>query len=121
VRYGEARDPPPRRGSASQVRGADDGEVATYIPELGRADPDDFGVCVVAADGRSFDAGDCDRPFTMQSISKPFTYGLAIEAFGHEKVWEHVGVEPSGDAFNSIVLEKHTNRPHNPMINAVPR
>ena len=49
------------------------GQVATYIPELSTADPDAFGVCLVTADGRTFEAGDCDRPFTIQSISKPFT------------------------------------------------
>jgi glutaminase len=94
------------------------GEVATYIPELGKADPDAFGLCLVTADGRVFQAGDCDRPFTIQSISKPFTYGMALEEFGHAKVFEHVGVEPSGDAFNSIELHAGTNRPYNPMINS---
>ena len=63
-----------------------DGEVATYIPELSKADPDHFGICLVTADGRVFEAGDCDRPFTIQSISKPFTFGMALEEFGHEKV-----------------------------------
>jgi glutaminase len=95
-----------------------DGEVATYIPELGKADPEDFGICVVTSDGRVFETGDSDRLFTIQSISKPFTYGMALEAHGQEKVSCHVGVEPSGDAFNSIELEKGTNRPFNPMINA---
>lgn len=95
-----------------------DGNVATYIPELGKADPEQFGICVVSADGRVFEAGDCDRPFTMQSISKPFTFGMAIEELGHEKVRERVGVEPSGDAFNSIQLQDGTNRPFNPMVNS---
>ena len=94
------------------------GEVATYIPELSRADPDAFGVCLVTADGRTFEAGDCDRPFTIQSISKPFTYGMALEEFGPTKVFEHVGVEPSGDVFNSIELQNGSNRPYNPMINS---
>ncbi len=94
------------------------GEVATYIPELSKADPDAFGVCLVTADGRTFEAGDCDRPFTIQSISKPFTYGMALEEFGPTKVFEHVGVEPSGDVFNSIELQNRTNRPFNPMINS---
>ena len=94
-----------------------DGDVATYIPELSKANPNDFGVCLVTADGRVFDAGDCDRPFTIQSISKPFTFGLALEELGYDKVFEHVGVEPSGDAFNSIQLCSDTNRPFNPMIN----
>ena len=94
------------------------GEVATYIPELSKADPEAFGVCLVTADGRTFEAGDCDRPFTIQSISKPFTYGMALEEFGPAKVFEHVGVEPSGDVFNSIELQNGSNRPYNPMINS---
>jgi Glutaminase len=94
------------------------GELATYIPELSNADPDAFGVCLVTADGRTFEAGDCDRLFTIQSISKPFTYGMALEEFGPGKVFEYVGVEPSGDAFNSIELQNGTNRPFNPMINS---
>jgi glutaminase len=94
------------------------GEVATYIPELSKADPEAFGVCVVTADGRAFEAGDCDRAFTLQSISKPFTYGMALEEFGPPKVFEHVGVEPSGDAFNSIELQNGSNRPFNPMVNS---
>src|SRR4029077_8701513 len=88
----------------------DEGEVATYIPELAKADPDKFGVSVVAADGRIFEAGDCDQLFTMQSVSKPFTFGMALEQFGHAKVTTIVGVEPSGDAFNSIELQPGTNR-----------
>jgi glutaminase len=93
------------------------GELATYIPELGKANPDDFGICITTADGRIFEVGDCDRPFTIQSISKPFTFGIALEELGHEKVFQHVGVEPSGDAFNSIELQRGSNRPYNPMIN----
>jgi glutaminase len=95
-----------------------EGEVATYIPELGKANPEHFGICMVTADGRIFEAGDCDEPFTIQSISKPFTFGMALEACGADKVWQHVDVEPSGDAFNSIELQDGTNRPHNPMVNS---
>ena len=95
-----------------------EGEVATYIPELSKANPDDFGVCLVTSDGRVFEAGDCDRPFTIQSISKPFTFGMAIDELGQEKVLQYVGVEPSGDAFNSIELQGGNNRPFNPMVNA---
>src|ERR1043165_6148399 len=89
------------------------GEVATYIPELGKADPNDLGICLVSADGRIFETGDCDRPFTIQSISKPFTFGIAVEELGREKVFQHVGVEPSGEPFNSIELQSGTNRPFN--------
>lgn len=95
------------------------GDVATYIPELGRADPEAFGIALVSADGGDvFRVGEWDRPFTIQSISKPFTFGLAIETFGAERVSRHVGVEPSGDAFNAIELQNGTNRPFNPMVNS---
>ena len=95
-----------------------EGAVATYIPELAKADPGAFGVCIATAEGHVFEAGDCDRPFTIQSISKPFTFGMALEELGAERVMRHVGVEPSGDAFNSIELQNHSNRPFNPMVNS---
>jgi glutaminase len=101
-----------------RYRPLNDGEVATYIPELGKADPDDFGIAIVTSDGRLFEAGDSERPFTIQSISKPFTFGLALEELGPAKMSKHVGVEPSGDAFNSIELQSGTNRPFNPMVNS---
>ena len=100
-----------------QYRHLTDGQVATYIPELAKASPHHFGICIVTEDGRTFEVGDCDRPFTMQSVTKPFTFGMALEEIGHEEVWRYVGVEPSGDAFNSISLQDETNRPFNPMIN----
>ena len=93
---------------------SNDGQLATYIPELGKANPDHFGICIATADGRLFEVGDCDQPFTIQSISKPFTFGMAIEELGHEKVFEHVGVEPSGDAFNSIELQRDRTGPSIP-------
>jgi glutaminase len=95
-----------------------EGQVATYIPELGNADPEEFGISLATTNGLLFETGDCDRPFTIQSISKPFTFGMALEEYGAEKVSRHVGVEPSGDAFNAIELQNGTNRPHNPMINS---
>jgi glutaminase len=94
-----------------------DGEVATYIPELSKANPEDFGLAVVTDGGELFEAGDALIPFTIQSISKPFTFGMAIEEFGIEAVLKRVGIEPSGDAFNSIELQGGSNRPFNPMIN----
>jgi glutaminase len=96
----------------------DDGEVATYIPELSKANPDEFGVSLVTASGRIFESGDCDRLFTIQSISKPFVFGMALEECGPEQVFDRVDVEPSGDSFNAIELQGGTNRPHNPMVNA---
>ena len=95
-----------------------DGAVATYIPELGKANPEDFGICLVSADGRIFETGNCDQSFTIQSISKPFTFGMAIDELGHDRVFQRVSVEPSGEPFNSIQLESGTNRPFNPMVNA---
>lgn len=95
-----------------------DGTVADYIPELALAKPEWFGVCVVTTDGQIFEAGDCDQLFTIQSISKAFVFGLALEDHGREYVNSKVSVEPTGEAFNSIVLDEATNRPYNPMVNA---
>ncbi|HZP29904.1 MAG TPA: glutaminase A [Acidimicrobiia bacterium] len=101
-----------------EYRTLDDGEVATYIPELGRADPSWFGICLATVDGEVFAVGDSQQAFTIQSISKPFVFGMALEDHGGEHVLSRVGVEPSGNAFNAIVVEPHTNRPFNPMVNA---
>lgn len=100
------------------LRGLSEGAVATYIPELARADPAGFGVAVATVDGRVAVAGDTERPFTIQSCSKPMTYGLALEERGPEVVHARVGAEPTGDRFNSIIKLDGRDRPHNPMINA---
>ena len=94
------------------------GEVASYIPELTRADPEGFGISLVTMDGVSYAVGDADRAFTIQSISKPFVYATALADHGRDFVASRVGVEPSGDAFNSISLDPQTGAPLNPMINA---
>jgi glutaminase len=94
------------------------GKVATYIPELAKADPSLFGIALVTADGQIYQVGDADHLFTIQSISKPFVYGFALEDHGIEHVLSKVGVEPTGEAFNSIVLDERRNRPFNPMVNA---
>jgi glutaminase len=96
----------------------DSGAVADYIPELGKADPAWFGIAIVTVDGHVYQAGDTRQPFSIQSISKPFTYGIALEDKGAEIVSAKIDVEPSGEAFNSISLEPGTGRPRNPMINA---
>ena len=95
----------------------DEGEVATYIPELGQADPSSFGIAVVTADGHVYEVGDTALDFTIQSISKPFVFGMALEDCGRDQVLERVGVEPSGNPFNAIVVDDR-NRPFNPMVNA---
>lgn len=95
-----------------------DGEVASYIPELTRADPAWLGIALVTVDGHVYQVGDSQQPFTVQSISKALSYGLALEDRGLSDVLSKIGVEPSGEAFNSISLEAGTGRPLNPMINA---
>lgn len=101
-----------------EFSGVGDGAVATYIPELAKADPNWFGICVVTANGGVYEVGDSEQPFTIQSISKPFVYGLALEDRGRADVMKKIGVEPTGDAFNSISLDPASGRPRNPMINA---
>lgn len=96
----------------------DRGAVADYIPQLGEADPTAFGLALVGVAGSVYRAGEADVPFTIQSISKPFTYALALADVGVDGVLTRVGVEPSGEAFNAISLEPGTGRPSNPMINA---
>jgi glutaminase len=90
------------------------GKPADYIPELGKADPNLFGIAIATVDGQVYAVGDTEIPFTIQSVSKPFMYGYALQHHGREAVLKHVGVEPTGEAFNSIVLDEVANRPFNP-------
>jgi glutaminase len=101
-----------------RYRGCDEGELASYIPELASVDPSKFGLAVCTADGRLFTSGDASHRFTIQSISKPLIYGMALEDRGREETLRRVGVEPTGDSFNSIIKLDAANRPHNPMVNA---
>jgi glutaminase len=101
-------------GRARQHTG---GTVADYIPELATADPEDVGVAVVSVLGRIYAAGDSGTEFTIQSVSKPFVYALAVADHGLDEVLRHVGSEPSGEPFNAISLDDD-GRPANPMINA---
>jgi glutaminase len=97
---------------------AERGAVAHYIPALARVDARQFGMAVVLADGSVHIAGDADVPFSIQSISKVFTLTLALGRAGLQ-LWQRVGREPSGSAFNSIVqLETEHGIPRNPFINA---
>ena len=103
-----------------------DGEVASYYdsahgyygPESAGEERDRFAICLATVDGEVRCAGTSDTAFPLQSISKVFVYGLALADRGRERVLERVGVEPSGDAFNSIVFDERNRRPHNPMVNA---
>jgi len=93
------------------------GAVASYIPELGKANAEYFGISLATLDGHVYEAGDSRVPFTIQSISKPFVFALALDQLGAARVEGIVGVEPSGDPFNSIRLNAE-NHPFNPMVNA---
>ncbi len=98
--------------------GTQGGSVADYIPELAAANPDRFGICIATVDGAVYAAGDADVEFTIQSMSKPFAYALALADRGVDAINERVGVEPSGEAFNEISLDPESRRPKNAMINA---
>jgi glutaminase len=93
------------------------GAVADYIPELGKADPEHFGISLATLDGHVYEVGDTGIPFTIQSMSKPFVFALALDTLGAARVEGAIGVEPSGDPFNSIRLNAD-NHPFNPMVNA---
>jgi glutaminase len=93
------------------------GNVADYIPELGKADPDHFGISLATLDGHVYEVGDSRIAFTIQSMSKPFVFALALDTLGAARVESVIGVEPSGDPFNSIRLNAD-NHPFNPMVNA---
>ena len=95
-----------------------EGKVASYIPELAKVDPKQFGISAATVDGQVYSAGDAGEAFSIQSISKVFSLTLALGIAG-DSLWTKVGREPSGSAFNSIVqLESEKGRPRNPFINA---
>lgn len=97
-----------------------DGACASYIPALRNADPSALGVCLISPNGGTASVGEWDTEFTMQSVSKIINFLAACESRGIEQVLEKVDVEPTGDAFDSIIrLEAHKpGKPFNPMINA---
>jgi glutaminase len=102
----------------AEFAAVDDGALADYIPELTQVDPTRFGLTVSSADGFLYESGDARTEFTIQSISKPFTYALALAESGEDAVDAKIGVEPSGDAFNEISVDERTKTPKNAMINA---
>jgi len=94
------------------------GKVATYIPELGKVEPSKFGIHLKCTEGKSYAVGDSNEHFSIQSISKVFSLALCLKHKGNH-VWQRIGVEPSGDPFNSLVqLEYEKGIPRNPFINA---
>ncbi|AHJ29485.1 glutaminase A [Nodularia spumigena CS-584] len=102
----------------SKYKSKKEGTLANYIPELAKVNPELFSICIVTVDGQTYKVGDYQQQFTIQSISKVFAYGLALEDHGRDYVLTRVGVEPTGDAFNAIILDEKSKRPYNPMVNA---
>ena len=100
-----------------EIKEDNQGNVATYIPELADVDDTLFGITAVTVDGQVFQIGDIDKKFCVQSCSKPITYGIAIENYGEEVVHNFVGKEPSGRNFNELCLNED-GLPHNPLINS---
>ncbi len=104
--------------AAEMAQRTDRGDVATYIPQLGKVDPGKFGIAAITNDGQALLAGDADEAFSIQSVSKVFTLTLALGKVG-DALWKRVGREPSGNPFNSIIQLEHENGvPRNPFINA---
>ncbi len=95
------------------------GKTASYIPELGMVNKDYLGVCVYTKDGKCHKSGDADVRFTIQSISKVISLAVALECCGFEEIFDRIGMEPSGDSFDSLVkLDLTSDYPSNPMINS---
>ena len=100
-----------------QTKLKDPGQLASYIPQLARADPNWFGISVCTCDGQRWSIGDTKVPYTVQSTCKPINYALALTEYGNDHVHKYIGKEPSGITFNAIALDRQ-NKPHNPMINS---
>ncbi|MBP3895788.1 MAG: glutaminase A [Mogibacterium sp.] len=95
------------------------GAVATYIPELGKVEPHQLGICLYPLSGDKICIGDYDVRFTMQSVSKVLMLIVALEVCGLKNVFRKVGMEPSGEAFDSLVeLDVNDSKPYNPLINS---
>ncbi len=95
-----------------------EGKVANYIPELAKVDPGKFAFHISSIDGENYGFGDVDEKFSIQSIAKVFSLTLAYKLNG-EEIWKRVGVEPSGNPFNSLIqLEQENGIPRNPLINS---
>jgi len=94
-----------------------EGHNADYIPQLKRVNPDQYGVSVCTIDGQRYNIGDTNKYFSVQSCCKPINYAIALETLGEDYVHTYVGREPSGQAFNELLLNKK-GRPHNPLINS---
>jgi glutaminase len=107
------------REAYEKFRSDTNGKNADYIPYLAQVDSKLFGVAVVTTDNQVFELGDVKYSFSIQSISKVYTLALAMEELGHDKVFQRIGSEPTGRAFNSVIavvdMPTHTG---NPLVNA---
>src|SRR4051812_23901902 len=102
-----------------QFRRNGEGAVADYIPALAGASPDWFGISVVGTRGRSFEIGDVETTFSIQSVSKPFVFALVVEAIGYGEARRHLGVNSTGFPFDSLMaVELNAHRTMNPLVNA---
>lgn len=102
-----------------EYRSLNSGSLASYIPELTKANPNWFAISIVTKEGEVFEVGDISENLTIQSISKVFVFGMALEDCGRQILLEKIGVEPTGDPFNSVIrLDENSKRPDNPMVNA---
>ncbi|NNC62890.1 MAG: glutaminase, partial [Eudoraea sp.] len=106
-------------GISNNLQSVEDrGDVATYIPELAKADKNKFGIHLIDSSNNNFSSGDSEEAFSIQSISKVLSLAQAFGKVG-DQLWERVGVEPSGDPFNHLsLLEMENGIPRNPLINA---
>lgn len=106
------------RDAYDRFRGVTDGAVSTVYPALAEACPDDYGLCLVSTEGRTYSAGDCDTELTLMSVAKPFVFALVAEAIGPETVRARVGVNATGLAFNAAAaVELAPDGRTNPMVN----
>ena len=108
-----------REGYENGLEAAKAGKPADYIPELAKADGSDLGICVLGPEGGPISFGEVEKRFSIQSISKVINLAAALKFIGFRETFSHVGMEPTGDAFNSIIkLDTVSDKPFNPMINA---
>lgn len=94
------------------------GTISQAFPELSKVDEDAFAISIATVDGKIYHCGDIEKEFTFQSISKPFSYGLALEQCGSDTVESKVGVEPTGEDYDNVIKLDDLNRPFNPMVNS---
>lgn len=103
----------------NKYRKNDEGKLTDYIPELATVNPNKFGIAITTVEGDTVTAGDFEECFTIQSISKPLVFGLALDMHGINHVRERVNVEPTGEPFHSIIrLDTKSKRPSNPLVNS---